>query len=440
MIHIISNGNKISLNSMIELNVNDILKSVLKIDHVMHESFDISKLSPENIKKLKKKLNLMDQLTKKESALIKKTSLTEVKESKNSKKENHDEEQLEKLEGLLLSNQLFFSPTYDNLKKQQLHIIQKSDSINEKIFDKPTSMIKSEFYNPLNKIKNKKIELITHPNGDIKKITSIFVGDKNNSLPLTSNKIESNNSELMEEIIKNKLDFKKEDLLSNDSINYKERIKRKNVNNTLVTKEFIVNRQPIEKNDELEIINKLNNDFLNVRTGNNKNIFSHKGNVKNNFKLIKDGVTLLLQRVINLDIKKELNNKNEKIIDPDAIEFYNIQSIQTPSTVILPKTIDKVLEIPAWKVLQKKVSNTTLPPSIIYVFKQWGSNAHQMQINFIDRQLQLIASTGRVYQSSLDNFNQYQGRLSLALNSDNKSIHWHIGAIDTSTDKENEKE
>lgn len=56
-----------------------------------------------------------------------------------------------------------------------------------------------------------------------------------------------------------------------------------------------------------------------------------------------------------------------------------------------------------------------------------------MKINFdTDRKIQLIASTGRVYQSSLENFNQYQGRLSLSLENDNH--HWRINEVDPSTD------
>lgn len=93
----------------------------------------------------------------------------------------------------------------------------------------------------------------------------------------------------------------------------------------------------------------------------------------------------------------------------------------------------KLLDIPVFSLLHKKVSMISQPPSITYVFKKWGNELHQMKINFdTDRKIQLIASTGRVYQSSLENFNQYQGRLSLSLENDNH--HWRINEVDPSTD------
>lgn len=104
-----------------------------------------------------------------------------------------------------------------------------------------------------------------------------------------------------------------------------------------------------------------------------------------------------------------------------------------------PLSDRKILDIPAFSILYKKVSTLSQPPSITYVFKKWGSELHQIKVNFdIDRKIQLIASTGRVYQSSLESFNQYQGRLSLSLENDNN--HWHINAIDPSSEnKEDEK-
>lgn len=138
----------------------------------------------------------------------------------------------------------------------------------------------------------------------------------------------------------------------------------------------------------------------------------------------------------NLNIDKLDEKKVQEEVN-DISMFNNIkpeyqQKIQEP---LIDK---KLLDIPALSLLYKEVSKMTQPPSITYVFKKWGSELHQMKVNFdINKKIELIASTGRVYQFSLDNFNQYQGRLALSLENDNS--HWQINAIDPSDDKEDEK-
>ena len=138
----------------------------------------------------------------------------------------------------------------------------------------------------------------------------------------------------------------------------------------------------------------------------------------------------------NLNIDKLDEKKVQEEVN-DISMFNNIkpeyqQKIQEP---LIDK---KLLDIPALSLLYKEVSKMTQPPSITYVFKKWGSELHQMKVNFdINKKIELIASTGRVYQSSLDNFNQYQGRLALSLENDNS--HWQINTIDPSDDKEDEK-
>lgn len=140
------------------------------------------------------------------------------------------------------------------------------------------------------------------------------------------------------------------------------------------------------------------------------------------------------KRNSNID---KLDEKKVKEEVSDISIFNNIkpeyqQKIQEP---LIDK---KLLDIPALSLLYKQVSKMTQPPSITYVFKKWGSELHQMKINFdTNQKIQLIASTGRVYQSSLDNFNQYQGRLAFSLENDNS--HWQINAIDPSDNKEDEK-
>ncbi|OAT44964.1 hypothetical protein M997_3330 [Proteus hauseri ATCC 700826] len=437
MIHIISNGNKISLNSMSELNSNGILKSVLKLDHVMYDSFDSSKLSPENIIKLKKKLNLMEGLSKKESILTKKNSFEEVNENKDVEEEKYDEKQLENTEGLLLNQQDFFYYTYNDLKR--LHIKQGVNSIQNKNHHVHTCIIKtnvSEQGPQLNSQEKKEVSKLK-TKVDISK--TIKIEDKKSTL--ISKKVEGN---LYSKIlgVKNK----------NSPSFFKEKSEFENADNTQFKAPFVAEPQSqifeesqSQKNTiDLHLIKDKYDDYSDVKskyTEVEQNIFSNKINKNSsNIKNIKKNGISSLHEGINSDVKIEAKRKKEKIADPESIIFSSVTNPKTSPSIALSETTDKILDISSWKILHKHVLSITQPPSITYVFKQWGSDIHQMKINFIDRQVQLIASTGRVYQSSIDNSNQYQGRLSLALNSENKSMHWHINAIDSSVDKESDKE
>lgn len=441
MIHIISNGNKISLNSMSELNVNSILKSVLKIDHVMQDSFDSSKLSPENIKKLKKKLNLMENLSKKESVLTKKNSFTEINESKDIEEEKYDEKQLENTEGLLLNQQPFFYSTYDDLK--DLHIKQGINSIQNENHNVHTCIIKtnvSEQEPQLNYQEKKEVSKCKTKR-DISK--TIQIEDKNSTL--ISKKVENN-------LYSKRLGVKNKNSPLNGPSFFKEKSEFENTDNTQFKTPFIAESQSqiveesqLQKNTiDLNIIKDKYDDYSDIKseyTEVEQNIFSNKINKNSsNIKSFKKNGMSSLHEGINSDVKIEVKRKKEKVADPESVIFSSVINPQASPSIALSETTDKILDISSWKILHKHVSSITQPPSITYVFKQWGSDIHQMKINFIDRQVQLIASTGRVYQSSIDNSNQYQGRLSLALNSENKSMHWHINAIDSSVDKESDKE
>lgn len=138
--------------------------------------------------------------------------------------------------------------------------------------------------------------------------------------------------------------------------------------------------------------------------------------------------------------KLNIDKLDEKKLQEEVndISMFNNIKPEYQQKIQEPLIDKKLLDIPALSLLYKEVSKMTQPPSITYVFKKWGSELHQMKVNFdINKKIELIASTGRVYQSSLDNFNQYQGRLALSLENDNS--HWQINAIDASDDKEDEK-
>ncbi|MCS6733992.1 hypothetical protein NOM07_16645, partial [Proteus terrae] len=128
-------------------------------------------------------------------------------------------------------------------------------------------------------------------------------------------------------------------------------------------------------------------------------------------------------------------------IKENISDILSLSSIKPEYQQMLSEPLSdrKILDIPAFSILYKKVSTLSQPPCITYVFKKWGNEFHQMKVNFdTDKKIQLIASTGRVYQSSLESFSQYQGRLSLSLENDNN--HWYINGIESSSDnKEDEK-
>lgn len=152
----------------------------------------------------------------------------------------------------------------------------------------------------------------------------------------------------------------------------------------------------------------------------------------------------VIKNTAAMNVKNENSNIDslyKEKIKENVSDMLPLSSIKPAYQQMLSEPLSdrKILDIPAFSILYKKVSTLSQPPSITYVFKKWGSELHQIKVNFdIDKKIQLIASTGRVYQSSLENFNQYQGRLSLSLENDNN--HWHINAIDPSSEnKEDEK-
>lgn len=146
----------------------------------------------------------------------------------------------------------------------------------------------------------------------------------------------------------------------------------------------------------------------------------------------------------SIEIKKEQKKEN---LQDQMITPTNFSQVDSPSSILstelaaklTAESTYKLLDIPSWRVLYQHISMLTQPPAITYVFKQWGDKAHQMTIQLMEQQIQLIASTGRVYHASLDSLNQYQGRFSLELSSEQHNEYGYINAINTDDDKEDEK-
>lgn len=449
MTQIISNGDKVILNSMNDLDRSSDFKTLLKMAHVMQGDSNNLKLSPENIKKLKQKLNLMEGLSGKEDVLINDTLSEEVKESEDFTTSKNEKEQLENIEGLLLNQKPFFLHKSGNLRASQR--VQDVDFINNKAPYIHEKMMKKDFSEDTLQLSNQKRKSLSHLHAEKQISVPAKIAEKNNTISaIAQKKAEKNNEEIkpVKTVIKDKSYVNNADMVAINLPSSEEKTVFKDIDkdiDTVLTKKHaMVDLQPKKNSIDLESIEKQHESFSAIQTENiedNKNIFSYRENQNShNLNNIKNKIISSLSRVIDSDIKIDGDNKKERTIDSRNIALSNIQNPQIQPSVILPKTADKVLEIPSWKILHKKISTITQPPSITYVFKQWGSDTHQMQINFIDRQIQLVASTGRVYQSSLDNVNQYQGRFTLALNSEDKNAHWHIDAIDANADKESKKE
>lgn len=135
------------------------------------------------------------------------------------------------------------------------------------------------------------------------------------------------------------------------------------------------------------------------------------------------------------EFQKSRIEKKDEVNDGSLSPF--VSKNQNNDVTFLPDK--KILDIPQWGILKNREYTQNTTPNLTYTFKQWGSEKHQIQIRFmLDNQLQLIASTGRVYQASIDSFNQYQGRYALSLENREKSASWHINAIDNDDSKNSE--
>lgn len=148
-----------------------------------------------------------------------------------------------------------------------------------------------------------------------------------------------------------------------------------------------------------------------------------------------------LSRVVpeHIEIKKGEKEKEKVLIQPQVRLEPDMLQGASQSVMNLPEAAPKLLDMPLWRVLHQKISTLTRPPSITYVFKQWGNTTHQIKIQLIEHQVQLVASTGRVYQTSLDGLNQYQGRLPLELVSEENNERRRINAVNHDDNKEDEK-
>ncbi len=371
---------------------------------------DIEKdrLSSEEFSKIKQKLNDFYNLDCKDVIELKDSLKLNIK-IKSDKPVGELDDKDEKndysnIEGLLLTQRKIYSQICSFSKESKIekkdllsYLVNKSNNHNEAI------------------IKNS-LKLAT---------TSELKRDGNIDISNNKKTVNENINGLTDELNKDKPNQKLE--RKNYINNIKENVGIKNYNYELKTKEFENNI--VLKNEE----NKLNvNKHIVIEHDEISEKIAHSNNKEINKNTI----------LMNSENKKSnIESLHKEKIKRDINEIPQFNSIKPESQQMSSEPLPdrKILDIPAFSVLYKKVSTLSQPPSITYVFKKWGSELHQMKVNFdTDKKIQLIASTGRVYQSSLDGISQYQGRLSLS--SGNENSHWHINAIDPSSEnKEDEK-
>lgn len=418
-------------------------KSSLSSANLKLSVTDNEKISSEDISKIKQKLDDFYHITHKDDIELKshlKTNSNEIG-SKSEKEEKSKKEETEflNLEGLLLTQRKIYSQIRSQInkvdleKKSLFNYESKRAPISHKITtDNNLKIIRDLKLNknisisaPESKKENKLdingLDVLGEREVANKKMESVKNKKKtNHNVEKIDNKLKNNqliesNEKQVDSNIENSIEIN----MGSKGSSYKEKYSLYKDNAVLKTQE---NALDIKNN----IIEK------SVHSTDKHTYLKTKG-IENNSLLF--NTEKLNSSIDKSDRKKVREEFNQEV---NNFSFFNTIT-QKYQQKIQESSIDKkLLDIPALSLLYKEVSKITQSPTITYVFKKWGNEFHRMKINFdANKKIQLIASTGRVYQSSLENFNQYQGRLALSLEHDNDGLP--INAIEPSDDKDDEK-
>ncbi|MEX9625206.1 type III secretion protein, partial [Proteus mirabilis] len=196
----------------------------------------------------------------------------------------------------------------------------------------------------------------------------------------------------------------------------------------------------VEKIIKKEPVNNDNVDLVSSATKQEKQAQIHQKENNSAYKNIESSMAMSLNNVSKVDTKEEPEIYQENINETNKVVPFSSQVTPIKTVIALPKVAKMVSQLPAWQVIDKKISMLTLPPSITYTFTKWKSRYHQAKIHFIDKQVQLIASSGRVYQTALENLKQYNGGLSIDLTNSHKNKSWYINSINAIYEREDENE
>lgn len=392
MVQGISNSNKMTLSS--EKTESDIPTESYSVNRYLNKC----QLTPESIKKLAEKLDILKKIA----------SLKDNIASHNDEQDLQEDKMPENYEGLLLSHRYLLSSGGSKTKKISLDI-------------------------------------------NIKKgFNSLYIGREEKKAQLTDQRINKKTSKIDKYKLQPHVGIEEKTVI-------KDIIRKKNVktmvNEFLSTKKssvfpiFVdkkINQQQyikfLEKIIKKEPVNNDNVDLVSSATKQEKQDQIHQKENNSAYKNIESSMAMPLNNVSKVDTKEEPEIYQENITETNKVVPFSSQVTPIKTVIALPKVAKMVSQLPAWQVIDKKISMLTLPPSITYTFTKWKSRYHQAKIHFIDKQVQLIASSGRVYQTALENLKQYNGGLSIDLTNSHKNKSWYINSINAIYEREDENE
>ncbi len=392
MVQGISNSNKMTLSS--EKTESDIPTESYSVNRYLNKC----QLTPESIKKLAAKLDILKKIS----------SLKDNITSHNDEQDLQEDKTPENYEGLLLSHRYLLSSGGSKTKKISLDINikkgfnslyigreEKKAQLTDQRINKKTSKIDKYKLQPHVGIEEKTVIKDIIRKNNVKTMVNEFLSAKKSSVfPIFVDK----------------------------KINQQRYIK-------LVEK--IIKKEPIN-NDNVDLVSSA--------TKQEKQAQIHQKENNSAYKNIESSMAMPLNNVSKVDTKEEPEIYQENITETNKVVPFSSQVTPIKTVIALPKVAKMVSQLPAWQVIDKKISMLTLPPSITYTFTKWKSRYHQAKIHFIDKQVQLIASSGRVYQTALENLKQYNGGLSIDLTNSHKNKSWYINSINAIYEREDENE
>ncbi|MFK0793888.1 type III secretion protein [Proteus mirabilis] len=392
MVQGISNSNKMTLSS--EKTESDIPTESYSVNRYLNKC----QLTPESIKKLAEKLDILKKIA----------SLKDNIASHNDEQDLQEDKMPENYEGLLLSHRYLLSSGGSKTKKISLDInIKKGfNSLYIEREEKKAQLTDQRINKKTSKIDKYKLQ----PHVGIEEKTVIKdIIRKNNVKTMVNEFLSAKKSSVFPIFVDKK-------------INQQRYIK-------LVEK--IIKKEPVN-NDNVDLVSSA--------TKQEKQAQIHQKENNSAYKNIESSMAMPLNNVSKVDTKEEPEIYQENITETNKVVPFSSQVTPIKTVIALPKVAKMVSQLPAWQVIDKKISMLTLPPSITYTFTKWKSRYHQAKIHFIDKQVQLIASSGRVYQTALENLKQYNGGLSIDLTNSHKNKSWYINSINAIYEREDENE